>query len=415
MNFTKEQIDIDFLTTEVDNLFITKYMLKAPDSFIKIYLYGLFCATHNIEARAEEVASLLGVEVSIVEMAWEYWEKEGLITLAKGNIVFRLLSDIGSKRVKSDINNTKNEGEKIIESTKMINYDIKTLLNDIEIIKGNFLKTQEIQAITHWVLEDGIKPIIVKAVYKYCTENLKGNLNYIEKVAFEWNKKGLNTEEEMEDFLKEMAGRKTLYRQVLINLGLNRGPSKVEKDMIDSWTDDMGFSEERILEACEKAGFTAYPDLRYVNGILENWAEKAKSAGVSVNKKITVTKEILRKYYEHIRQEALDVAKSHEQQVYEKVPEIKRIDKSLLDLRSQASMAIIKGLKADDIERIKEEVSNLESNRAVLLTENNFSVDYTNVKYRCDKCQDTGVDENGGQCSCIRDRMGEAELWQKTV
>ena len=55
----------------------------------------------------------------------------------------------------------------------------------------------------------------------------------------------------------------------------------------------------------------------------------------------------------------------------------------------------------------------LEEERAVLLTENNFTVDYTDIKYSCKKCGDTGIDENGSRCVCVKERIGEAELWQK--
>lgn len=54
----------------------------------------------------------------------------------------------------------------------------------------------------------------------------------------------------------------------------------------------------------------------------------------------------------------------------------------------------------------------LEEERAVLLTENNFTVDYTDIKYSCKKCGDTGIDENGSRCVCVKERIGEAEIWQ---
>lgn len=56
----------------------------------------------------------------------------------------------------------------------------------------------------------------------------------------------------------------------------------------------------------------------------------------------------------------------------------------------------------------------LESERAVLLTENNFPIDYTDIKYSCDICKDTGVTEDGRRCSCTAKRTEEAELWQKS-
>ena len=39
--------------------------------------------------------------------------------------------------------------------------------------------------------------------------------------------------------------------------------------------------------------------------------------------------------------------------------------------------------------------------------------DYNKPVYECEKCSDTGFDENGARCSCVRQRTGEAEIWQK--
>ena len=64
------------------------------------------------------------------------------------------------------------------------------------------------------------------------------------------------------------------------------------------------------------------------------------------------------------------------------------------------------------MDSVKQEIRNLEKERAILLTENNYALDYTDVKYLCPKCSDTGIDENGRRCSWARERMGEAELWQ---
>lgn len=54
----------------------------------------------------------------------------------------------------------------------------------------------------------------------------------------------------------------------------------------------------------------------------------------------------------------------------------------------------------------------LEEERAVLLTENNFREDYTDIKYSCSQCSDTGLTEDGQRCSCVKQRIGEAEIWQ---
>ena len=86
------------------------------------------------------------------------------------------------------------------------------------------------------------------------------------------------------------------------------------------------------------------------------------------------------------------------------------IDDSLKDLGSRLSRAVLGG-KAGETEEIKRLTALLEQERAILLTENNYPMDFTDIHYLCDACHDTGIDENGRRCVCAKERIGEAELW----
>ena len=66
-----------------------------------------------------------------------------------------------------------------------------------------------------------------------------------------------------------------------------------------------------------------------------------------------------------------------------------------------------------NLEEIKRLMMLLEQERAILLTENNFPLDFTDVKYLCSDCRDTGVNDAGRRCACIKERIGDAELWLK--
>ena len=65
-------------------------------------------------------------------------------------------------------------------------------------------------------------------------------------------------------------------------------------------------------------------------------------------------------------------------------------------------------MSAYKIERINE----LLQERAVLMTDNGFPMDYMDVKYRCDVCRDTGFTDTGEKCSCYEERAREASVWE---
>ena len=181
--------------------------------------------------------------------------------------------------------------------------------------------------------------------------------------------------------------------------------------MIDSWLDEMKFNLDKILEACTRASFISSPNLRYVNRVLLNWFEEARISGRNVNSSAGVTQAVLSKYYAYLREKAEEEAQARRAEVYKKIPRIREVDEDLLELGQNISRAVLSGdsLKLNEMKRL---MKLLEEERAVLLTENNYREDYTDVKYACDKCGDTGMTEDGNRCSCTKERMGEAELWQ---
>lgn len=52
------------------------------------------------------------------------------------------------------------------------------------------------------------------------------------------------------------------------------------------------------------------------------------------------------------------------------------------------------------IEKIKKQSENLEKEKNRLLSENDIPIDYMNIRYKCNKCQDTGVRADGSVCEC---------------
>lgn len=183
--------------------------------------------------------------------------------------------------------------------------------------------------------------------------------------------------------------------------------------MMDVWFGEMGYTMERVLEACTKTAGISSPNFNYVNKVLENWRKEAEKKGVDVNKKIVVTQAVLNQYYDFLREKAEREAEARKQEIYEKLPRIRELDDEIRSTSSQLSKALIMGNAEEEGRRIRASMDKLSAERAVLLTENNYEMDYTDIKYACEKCKDTGITDLGERCSCIRQRTEEAEVWVK--
>ena len=55
----------------------------------------------------------------------------------------------------------------------------------------------------------------------------------------------------------------------------------------------------------------------------------------------------------------------------------------------------------------------LDKKKKKILTESGYDENYLEIQYRCKKCNDTGVTNQGKVCSCIEDRTKEAYEWNQ--
>ena len=52
---------------------------------------------------------------------------------------------------------------------------------------------------------------------------------------------------------------------------------------------------------------------------------------------------------------------------------------------------------------LRKRIASLEHEKEMLLTENNIPIDYTDVRYNCRICGDTGITKEGSRCSCYEE------------
>ncbi len=95
------------------------------------------------------------------------------------------------------------------------------------------------------------------------------------------------------------------------------------------------------------------------------------------------------------------------EKVYSKVPEVRDIDEEISKTGFYISKAILNDPSSykENLNKVKKRMEKLKMKRAVLLTENNINVEYLDVNYECDKCEDTGYLPNGNKCNCFKQAL----------
>ncbi len=421
MNYIKGKIkEFYLLTSEVENIFLSEYMPSAPGDYVKVYLFGLMHASHGEKMTHQTLARQLRLSEEEVDRAWSYWADMAVVCkhvhgpgMLNYDIEFCSLREEMYGRHQDTVEESRPFYEEAAVSP-VVNSDLKMLLSDVERAAGKILSAKEAQEVYSWLQDFGASPEVILFAFEYCVSRGKENINYIAKVVAQWSEQGFKTADDVREYLDGLDQRHAVYKRILQALGMNRGATEAEKQMMDTWLDEMQFNMERILEACGRTVSISNPNLRYVNKILENWKQEASRDGRDVNKKVTVTQTVLNKYYEFLRRKAEEEAQERKEQIYAQIPQIAEIDQTLNELGSSISRKLLAGDR-NAVEQIRSRMEELEGDRAVLLTENNFTMDYTDVKYSCELCKDTGVTEEGSRCTCTSKRIEEAEIWQKSI
>ena len=117
---------------------------------------------------------------------------------------------------------------------------------------------------------------------------------------------------------------------------------------------------------------------------------------------------IYKKIYEEYSQKYLIARERADMRARElrvAIPEVAKIDKELsLTGLEIFSASLSGGDIASKIAEIREKNKALQEKRAELLEANGYSADYSDVKYDCEKCGDTGFIENK-MCSCMKEAL----------
>ncbi len=111
----------------------------------------------------------------------------------------------------------------------------------------------------------------------------------------------------------------------------------------------------------------------------------------------------VREAFENKRNDAVNLAETHRNEVGLRCPDILQIDKALSMTGLEVYKASLMGPKGLEkrIDDIKKENMALQSAKRELLVSLGYPEDYLDIKYSCDKCNDTGY-EGINMCSCMR-------------
>lgn len=306
--------------TSVSNVFIDEYMPKANGEFVKIYLHLLRLINSggeitSMQLSTEAIADKFNMLESDVMRALHYWSDQRLLSLAFNSCGqlsgIKLESAIYNRYIVNNLSfsntmvqdDSKNN-EKLICNTlasasgesfsspvpeasgwviptkkkysakEIASFSDDERFNQLTFLAqtylGKTLNSSDINSILYMLEDLGLGCEFIEYIMETCISTGKRSLAYIEKQAVEYTKKGISTIEEAKT---EEKLKRAIFKSIYKIFGLApKAPVKRDISFITKWTDEYGFSDEIIIEACNRTmARTHTGSFEYADGILTNW------------------------------------------------------------------------------------------------------------------------------------------------
>ena len=257
----------------LDYEFIDHYMPEANGEYVKVYLLLLRCqASPNRELTISGIADILDDTEKDVIRALKYWKKQGLLD-------YEITEEAASSAPRADAQapEAANVQEQAAPSPENVTRfrnrkELKELLFVAEQYLGKTLSATDMKTITYFYDELGMSTDLIEYLIEYCVENGHKSMHYIQKVALSWADRKIRTPEEAKQSVAFYS--KSCYG-VLKAFGITgRSPAASELAYIQRWSGEYGFSDELILEACNRTMNSIHqPSFDYAESILKSWLE----------------------------------------------------------------------------------------------------------------------------------------------
>lgn len=239
--------------TPVQNLFIMEYMPKAPEGYVRVYLFGLMlCSCRGFETL--DLPGGLGISEEEALEAFLYWQEMGLVRIVETeplNVEYRMPSAAPYKA------GSRKYGSLIATLNK--------------VCRPRVFSPQELTKIYDWIEIFGMDDATAVMLVRRCMD-MKGpkvSIQYMDKAARGWADDGILTADLAEQRIKMEAERSSGARAILARWRKSRLPSEDELELYRKWTEDWGMTHEEILAACPAVTAADKPTFAYLNGILE--------------------------------------------------------------------------------------------------------------------------------------------------
>ena len=229
--------------TQIDNVFLSKYLADADAIDVKVYLYGLMLAKEESENSLEKIAYALRLTEERILNAYNYWQDLGLVTIRQTPDFQVIYNSVKIPQTKTVLFNAREYSEFVDELRRVFP---EKILSEQEIVKY-------VETMKAYKMEQNAMLLIAR----YCRDK-RGTTNTASVIglASSWAKQGLITMDKVNERLDELEKDSEGMRLVYAELGLKSKPAVEDQEAFAEWC-KKGFRLDAILTAsriCKRKG-----------------------------------------------------------------------------------------------------------------------------------------------------------------
>ena len=255
----------------------------ASGKAVKVLLYILKNKITEIDYAG--VANALDVSEEDAEDAVSYWQQVGVLYPCGSEPAAVVHKNAEEKPVPATpANDTAKEQRAKEKSAKMISpeeiadrvkksEDVKFLFDSAENAFGKILNYTE-QRTLIWLHDYyNIAPDILLMIMDLAKQTGKANMNYVEKIAINWQENNITTHELAMREINRLKNYYSFEGQAAAKLGLDRTLTPTERKFLKEWS-DKGISIDLVILAYERTiDNIGKVKFSYMNKIIKSWQE----------------------------------------------------------------------------------------------------------------------------------------------
>ena len=256
--------------TPVSDIFITDYLPELDGVAAQIYLLCVYNCKMSQPTDRAGLAAMLKVSEAVIDEKMVELENIGLLVRIDDRIV---LQDINQRELEVCY---KSRTSGALEDEFSERGEVRERRSEVvkaisDRVFGGNMAPDWYQEISLFFSKYGFEPDVMLMLFQHCRKFNGLTKPYVRRVAEEWNRNGIRTADQLEDYLVKIDNYRDGRSKVAKKLGLSLPMDEYSEDMVKRWFMVYQYDMDTLEIAFKKAPGRRNPGIRYFDAIIRDW------------------------------------------------------------------------------------------------------------------------------------------------